>query len=94
MNVIDLPQPTPCPSCNARFDAVTGTVDDSSLPPIAGDFSVCCYCGKILQFSGDRNKPFVVATRAMLEKLFKDDQTFFFKLMLAQRTITIELINK
>jgi hypothetical protein len=84
---------TRCPCCNAKFDAATGVAGDSTLPPIAGDFSVCCYCGKILQFSGDINESFTVATPAILEKLFKDNQALFFKLMMAQRTITVEFIN-
>ena len=41
-----------CPMCHKTLDAATD-VEDESLKPQPGDYSVCIYCGVFLVFGDD-----------------------------------------
>jgi hypothetical protein len=41
-----------CPSCSAKLDGAT--VLDADSKPHAGDISVCCHCGLMLQYTDEQ----------------------------------------
>jgi hypothetical protein len=42
-----------CPCCGKTLDAATAIADERDPIPEAGDFSICLYCGTILEYEED-----------------------------------------
>ena len=66
-----------CPECGAGVDAATSP-EDASAQPSQGDFSVCFYCGAILDF--DESLLLRVPSKDVLGSLPSEEMAYLNKI--------------
>jgi hypothetical protein len=65
-----LPAGAPCPSCGAKLDAASSATERPDAP-VAGDASVCWYCGVLLVFTS-ADGAVRVATQSEVDEVLRD----------------------
>lgn len=80
-----------CPCCGAKLDAVSGISDEGSIPE-PGDFSICLYCGTILEY--EEGFFLHVASDESLSRLNASEPEVYIQLIQARDSILAFIEHK